>query len=152
MPTTPKRKKERQIDIAKLTEAQEDVLLKGSTFNFYGPQFNGDVELLREAWQRHGWRLLPKFIQQHAGCRPFCWWKFEHGKERPILNHTEHDESWLQGERAKTFGFCHTWIGIPKDGDLIPWLEEQHVYLRRHNLLTPAELAMTEDELTNEAM
>lgn len=32
---------------------------------------------VRAAWTEHRDRILPRFIEQHPGYRPWAWWRFE---------------------------------------------------------------------------
>jgi hypothetical protein len=127
-----------RTDLENLTEGQRQQLEEGKCFQFLaGFQ---DVDELRAAWEIHRADMLPEYIATHPGCRPFAWWIFDHGTERPIANHDDGELIFLENSRRERFGFAHTSIGLPVRGKSVPFQEPEHVYLRRHNLLTAAEL------------
>lgn len=99
---------------------------------------DGDTEALREAWEACRDELLPKCIAEKPGHRPFAWWLFDHGKERPT------NPKWPNSETMKNIGrqhgFLHTSILMGWKETRITFQESEPEYLRRHGLLTEAEL------------
>lgn len=63
----------------RLTPDQEGYLITGIDLG----QFDNEV-LAKEAWRIHRVALLPEFIRERPGRRPFAWWEWErpHGQLR----------------------------------------------------------------------
>jgi hypothetical protein len=99
-----------------------------------------------EVWEQFGDEVTEEFIAFHPGRRPWPWWVFTHGKERPIV-HPLPPESEAAARRHSTFfGHLHSSIlhghGTPP-GVLWSWQEGESEYLSRHGLLGPGELEAT---------
>jgi hypothetical protein len=77
----------------------------------------------------HRARLLPQWIAENPGTRPFAWWRFvgvpKFG-ERPIVPDAEMTEADLDAWRLH--GILHT-STIP------PLQEDETAFLRRHGVL-----------------
>lgn len=147
MPSIRRRARRRRDDFEELTAEQRRHLLRGSTF-FHGGFTDPDD--FRVAWDLHRDELLPQFIAEHPGRRPFGWWFCDHGRERPIADpkatpadiarHRQH-------ERPEHFKFLHT--EICRGNPLIYFQQTEQDYLREHGLLSKAEmksLDLTESE------
>lgn len=93
---------------------------------------------MRVAWELHRDRLLPEFIHKHPGRRPFAWWLFDHGEERPIVVDWPEwtDGAVVERMRRETFGFLHTEI-LGRGGETFQ--EQERAYLSRVGLLTAEE-------------
>jgi hypothetical protein len=106
-----------------------------------------DPEIWREAWEAHGPDLLEEYIAKSPGRRPWPWWVFTHGQERPIVNPVPPAvEAQFRADNV-IFGYLHSSIehGHGANGrGLVPWQEHQTDYLERHGLLTVAELEALE--------
>ncbi len=89
-------------------------------------------ELLREAWEAFGRKLLAEFITEKPGRRPWAWWHFDAARPRRKLDDGPPDE----GEGSLYFGVpvAAGSMGIPR-GEY----ETEAEYLNRHGLLTAAE-------------
>jgi hypothetical protein len=63
--------------VHRLTVGQEDWLVTGGAFSgaTLRREFEGDMELAKEAWARHRERLMREFRQ--PGRRVYAWWLFE---------------------------------------------------------------------------
>ena len=101
----------------------------------YDNPFCGDVDLLAAAWESHRGKLLPAWIKQRPGTRPYAWWVCEgvpqFGERRVTAEwsreHEQHRENWSR------WGILHT--------NTVPPLQEpQRAYLERNQLLTPLEM------------
>jgi hypothetical protein len=96
----------------------------------------GDVELLREAWRLHRARLLPAWIKEHPGTRPFAEWLCrivpKYG-ERPS---TDFGSRWPSPVRHREGNM----LNLIRHTHTVPRAQEPEVeFLARHNLLSPAE-------------
>ena len=69
-------------------------LKSGSPF-FRDSASNGNTALLHRVWERVRDEFLPQYIAKHPGERPFCWWRFAHGTERPIIGIRTRSENLL---------------------------------------------------------
>ena len=104
------------------------------------------VDDMREAWELVRDDVLPAFIRKYPGRRPFAWWIFDHGKERPLsrkfMKEIGITEEMLRFDKPKNrearFGFVHTRMFNPATGLHLQEPEEE--YLDRHGLLEPGEL------------
>ena len=79
---------------------------------------NGNTELLRRVWERVSSEFLPQYIADHPGERPFCWWRFDHGIERPIINAEDFPE--FDRSQYKRHDFLHTSLFAVVGGRLTP--------------------------------
>lgn len=110
----------------------------------------------KNLWAVNRAHLLPEFIRDNPGRRPNVWWSHEAPRE-PVGTHPgcyyDGKLSLLRGrlggigapahERLALvplykFGVPSMWVGVDLDNP--PAFESQPTYLRRHNLLSPAEL------------
>jgi hypothetical protein len=103
-----------------------------------------DQEFVEEFWEYHGERITNEWIAKYPGSRPWPWWVFDHGQERPIINPMEAAEELREIERSSYFGFVDSGIFTARSepgGKLVgvPWLEREVDYLDRHGLLTEDE-------------
>jgi hypothetical protein len=103
-----------------------------------------DLKAFREAWKRYRHEILPAFIREHPGRRPFAWWLLEHRKERPIVDNRPDAKDREKRERQerrnrRCFGYLHT--------HFIPALQEDETeYLARKRLLTAEERKLLLEE------
>jgi hypothetical protein len=145
MPRVRRRVLEQRPDLSDLTRDQRYHLETGLVF------FEGlpDLETFREAWKLYRDEILPAFVREHPGQRPFAWWLLEHRKERPIVDARPDAKEWEKHEREdrwnrRRFGYLHT--------DFIPALQEDETeYLARKRLLTAEErkLLLTDTSSTS---
>jgi hypothetical protein len=92
-------------------------------------------EEMAAAWDAVGKELLREWIAENPATRPYAWWLFDHGKERPVIN--DSGEEYLARERREArFGFLHTSIW----GRGGYFQQEPLDYLIEHDLLEPGEL------------
>jgi hypothetical protein len=137
MATIRRKTKQRQQDFEVLDRFQIRHLLEGHPLLFWkGFKTIGDFAA---AWTFHRDVLLPSFIDQHPGHRPFAWWLLEHRQERPVV------AAWATPEIAEAhrriipdfaFEFLHNDCFQQSERD----------YLAAAGLLTAAELdALTKD-------
>jgi hypothetical protein len=101
-----------------------------------------DLDPWAEAWRYHGERLLADWIEKYPGSRPWPWWVFEHGQERPIVNPMPAESEASVRRDYTYFGIVHSSIlhghgAAP--GQMVPWQEPEVDYLARMGLLTPGE-------------
>lgn len=135
MPTNRRyRTKQRRQQIDELNQSLECELLHGRPLlPFLGLEFDDD-DLMFRAWQLHREQLLPVWIDQRPGTRPFAWWKFEavpkYGERRTTdywrRNHEQHREQFLKH-------------GILDTCTIPAMQEDEQEYLQRHGLLTDEE-------------
>jgi len=111
-------------------------LKSGSPF-FRDSASNGNTDLLRRVWERVRDEFLPQYIAEHPGERTFCWWCFDHKRERPIIG-AEHFPEFDRSQNEK-HGFLDTETYTVVDGHLTPLQEPKRDYLERLGLLTDAE-------------
>jgi hypothetical protein len=98
------------------------------------------LEEMQAAWAAIGEELLADYIAQHPGRRPFAWWLFSHGQERPLNPGGDRLADFIAICRSQArFGFLDTscW-----GGSLLPMQEDQTFYLQRMGLLTATELQL----------
>jgi hypothetical protein len=135
MPRVKKRTKLRRD----LTDHHVTQLLTG--FDFFGDAFGKgkpNLEDMRDAWDSLRDELLPKFIAENPGERPFAWWKFDAPEPRRQLIHRYSDESKakvLEHSGAEDLRL------LLAAYDNKPEPEPELDYLKRNGLLTPTELA-----------
>jgi hypothetical protein len=103
-----------------------------------------DQEFVEEFWDYHGERITSDWIAKYPGDRPWPWWVFDHGEERPIANPMEPEEESREMAQSSYFGFVDSGIFTARrepGGKLVgvPWLEPQADYLDRRDLLTEDE-------------
>ncbi len=103
------------------------------------------IEEMRDAWDAVRDDVLPAFIEKHPGRRPFAWWLFDHGRERPLYRErlegfcTEEQLRREQGRGdSSRFGFLHTQMWGSKGY----FQEQEEDYLARHGLLGRDELRL----------
>lgn len=92
-------------------------------------------ESMRNDWLKFGDEITQQWIQRHPGSRPFGWWVFTHGKERPVVleGHRNLADRLRAGAR---FSFLDT--SIVMGGATLQ--ETQSDYLAQNGLLEPAEI------------
>jgi hypothetical protein len=105
------------------------MLLSGLDFPFLGGELATDDELPL-IWNALRGELLPTFISDHPGTRPWAWWRFESKEPRRQVNDGPASEG-----PANYFGCPSVFLGMPPSD----MFESEADYLRRHNLLTPDE-------------
>lgn len=122
-------------------------------------------ERRKEAWEDLRDELMADWISKHPGTRPLAWWTFEAPERRRCINRElhPHDEptrlEWeakqepthAEHSRRLTRGRPSIIAGPDFKLDPYPRYETELEYLRRLNLLVPAELAqepIQETELT----
>lgn len=131
---------------AELDEDLEYDLLHGHSL-IQGTGFGKREAAFRQAWVIHGAGLLPAWIAEHPGTRPFGQWVCEivptHGPREFLRDPL----SWT----AKRFGIFHTnlWRVRP-DGSRDHLQLPQEVYLARHGLLDDDELRRAKARLEND--
>ncbi len=83
MPRVRRRPKRRRIGY---TKGQVEHLLRGYTFlgDDFGREVRGtlDVEAMWEAWITLRDELLPQWIAENPGTRPYAWWQFDAPERR----------------------------------------------------------------------
>jgi hypothetical protein len=111
-----------------------------------GPQFSdwsaADPAPWKAAWKYHGVEILAEYIAAHPGRRPWPWWVWDHGQERPIVNPMGAEQELQAREQYTIFGVLvcgieHGHGAAP--GEMHPWLEPEEEYLERMGLLTDGE-------------
>jgi hypothetical protein len=137
MATIRRKAKLRQRDFESLDRFQMRHLLAGHPLLAW--KAFKTIEDFAAAWTFHRDELLPAFIDQHPGQRPFAWWLLDHGLQRPVV------AAWATPEIAEAhrrilpaaaFGFLHNDCFQQSERD----------YLAESGLLTAAELdALTTD-------
>jgi hypothetical protein len=135
MPTNRRRRLQSRRDDVR-SERTEIRLLDGHDFPFMDP-INPDApemteDELRAAWEDLRDELLPAFIAQHPGQRPWAWWAFEAPEPRRRI-----------GPGPEPVGEEEMWLGMPRLYRGLPpslgMYESEADYLRRLDLLTAAE-------------
>ena len=127
----------RALSLETLSKLQRDWFACAANW-FNDTDLASDIDASRAAWELHRDTLLPEFIKANPGRRPFAWWIFDHKQERPIREGHGFAEQFFAEQRAETFGYLHT--DIWRGPQFVQ--EPQVAYLRRHNLLSPEELAL----------
>ncbi len=103
-----------------------------------------DEAFVADWWAQNGERITEEWIARHPGSRPWPWWCWDHGKERPVIN-PDHDPACdFAVRRDSFFGFVHSGVFSVQrgaDGKLShsPWQEPEADYLDRRGLLTETE-------------
>src|SRR5262245_9664727 len=97
----------RRIDVAEpLTYSRRKELESGR------PMFNDDRPLsedeLRALWESHRETVMREFVAENPGERPWCWWYFDWGKERPIVAPNISDDDVASHRNNSRFDFLHT--------------------------------------------
>lgn len=132
MPLVPKRqrRKSQASALADLTDDLRRELEKGRAF------FEGfpDRESMETCWNQVRDELLPIWIAEHPGYRPFAWWLFDHQKERPILAPWATDEFIARHRAQSNYGFIFgdVWCGCHL-------MQNETAYLHENGLLEPGE-------------
>jgi len=65
---------------ARFQYGEEHALFLLCGHNYFNDRPFGDVvdmELVRHCWAEHRDELLPKFVADHPGRRPWAWWQFD---------------------------------------------------------------------------
>jgi hypothetical protein len=113
----------------------------------------GDEGGMRAAWNELRDQLMPQWIAEHPGTRPYAWWKFDlperrrrtdgviHPFDDPVRN-TEVELRAAQHPQFREFAF-DLFYGKPRclftQDDFGATYEGELAYLDRLNLLTPEE-------------
>ena len=129
------------------SDQHRKILLEGRAFftdkakDFYTdaaiigrPAYN--MPVVQAAWDELRGELLPKYIQDHPGRRPWAWWKFDAPapRRRCLTGNDPYDDPNLPKWAALNFGICQVF----SSPDPVDW-ETEAAYLDRHNLLTQIE-------------
>lgn len=131
----------------------------------YGkPFFNFDDPLsedeLRSLWQTHRETIMREFIAKKPGHRPWGWWYFDHGKERPVTAPLVDDSEVEAIRNDCRFGYLHSaiigkwhpddfnWCGWPAGWGMMQQSEPD--YLAEHGLLTKVERRQLSESSTNQ--
>ena len=85
---------------------------------------------MKAAWWELRDELLPTWIEQHPGTRPYAWWRFEVPEPRRQVSPGPESIG-----PADWFGCPSSFRGMPQDG----MFETEGEYLDRLGLLTPGE-------------
>lgn len=116
--------------------------------------FHGDTQERREAWELLRDKLLPKWIAEHPGQRPFAWWAYDAPERRRRLGGRPHPfdnpARWERVEQLREeyphvdYSDCYGLrFGVPArfvvDGDEQAQYEPEPVYMCRLGLLTDDE-------------
>ena len=96
----------------------------GDAFGHAGRNGTLDVERMKAAWMELRDELLPTWIEQHPGTRPYAWRRFEAPEPRRQVS-----------PGPESFGCPLSFRGIPHDG----MFETEAEYLERLGVLTPVE-------------
>ena len=119
---------------------------------FYFPDCNDPDgalarERLCELWEIHSESYLSAWIAESPGTRPWAWWEFEAPEPRREVNPPAR---WFhlvdEGEDGRR-RMGRILIGNASGDDLVDWLEPEHEYLARLDLLEPGEAERIPDEL-----
>lgn len=111
---------------------------------------------LKSLWESTRDEILSTWIKSYPGSRPWIWWKLESPEPRRRIGGVGTEAaSVLAYKPAYDFGIANLWVdgwlidyyrnrGTPIEAQAIdpvnpPIFESQAVYLRRLNILTPAE-------------
>lgn len=111
---------------------------------WFHPDYTTDE--LRKAWETHRDEVMEWYAAEYPGRRPFAWWIFEHGKERPINPAWPNDAAQTRAVYVKHGGFLHT--GLCAGPEMVPFQQDETDYLREHGLLTPEELEIINADRT----
>ena len=85
---------------------------------------------METAWSELRDELLPTWVEQHPGTRPYAWWRFEAPEPRRQVSSGPESLG-----PATWFGCPSSFRGMPHDG----MFETEAEYLERLGLLTPVE-------------
>lgn len=101
-----------------------------------------------EVWQGIREEVLPMWLKDHPGTRPAAWWDFEapkdHRRQVGGSGYPDADSTLLKGIPSEWYGVDHS--------DL-PQIESQATFLKRHGLLSKAELSrLTDDDFLPETL
>lgn len=125
----------------------------GAGFSLAGPGRGVDREAMRKGWDELRADLLPAWIDEHPGTRPYAWWEFDaperrrrtdgavhpfddRGRNEEIERRTqEHPE--FREQAYKLFRGMPNCL-FTRDDFAAEW-ESEAAYLDRLGLLTPAE-------------
>ena len=156
--------------LTRYTDGHRDVLRQGYTlfwqtapgFYRHGSGFHTGlaavhVDAVREAWQALRDELLPQYIREHPGQRPFAWWAFdapENGRRKMLRGPARLA---IDGPTASPVMRTRWSFGTPSvfsGGDYRqPILfESQPAFLDRHGLLTDEEREALGDFETEEVV
>jgi hypothetical protein len=109
-----------------------------------------DYDALRAGWEILRGELLPKWIAEHPGTRPYAWWLFDaperrqrtDGVQHPFDNRVRRQRIEAAGEGLKKTGY-ELYYGRPRalvvKDDFEAEYESEMAYLMRLDLLTDAE-------------
>ncbi|MDB5344303.1 MAG: hypothetical protein JWP89_2680 [Schlesneria sp.] len=133
MPAVPKRQR-RQQPTDRLADLSEDLLADLRTGSPIFERYE-TIDDMRDAWEEFGDEILAAWIVLQPGTRPFAWWLFDHGKERPIIGDLP-DFALVCQRRDARFGFLDTSIWLCPG-----YLQEPECpYLERMGILSEEEL------------
>ncbi len=114
-----------------------------SGHDFFGDGYGHDAESdptamkqMREDWETHREEMLAKWIAEHPGSRPFCWWMFDAPTRRETIDGSVHPF-----DRPERKSLCELFFGVPRIvvGEGCVRYESQRHYLTRLGLLTSDE-------------
>lgn len=86
----------------------------------------GDPALLRPLWERHRDEILPAWVGQHPGRRPWAWWVCDAPGPRHVLDH---------GPVSTCVVRRRAWGAEPIQPDIKVTIEAQAAFLLRAGLL-----------------
>jgi len=105
-----------------------------------------ETELQREAWEQIRADVVPAWIRQHPGQRPYGWWAFDSPEPRKKIG-----GKGLSFEQRTQPKHVRYFFGIPAgpfmqlDASDPLMYESEPAFLKRHNLLTPTEIKKLEN-------
>lgn len=154
MPRVSRKAKRRR---AGYTEDEIRMLLKG--YDFFGGTFGTtrrhgpwQTPAMKAAWEHLRSELLPEYIRNHPGQRPYSWWLYEAPERRQRVDGVQHPfddrvrkkriEEVAKHNPAFPVTAYELQFGIPRcvmPGDIGAEYESETAYLIRLNLLTPEE-------------
>jgi hypothetical protein len=112
-------------------------------FRFAGAVLRGDYATARDVWREHGAELLPEWVDEHPGRRPFAWWLVVAPEPRQILRGAElvMPPSVLLTEShwRRHFGIPRFVHARPRGYRGLPQVESEAACLARHGLLSSDE-------------
>ena len=112
-------------------------------FGFIGPAFETEKSMC-QAWVELRGEILKRWTAEHPGRRPWAWWRFEAPGRRERVDGGEHPHDRDNfPERLKKLSFGKPSCHLISD-DLAAEYESEFDFLKRHNLLTPEEIAKCE--------
>jgi len=112
-----------------------------------------DIDAMREAWEVLRDTLLPQWIAEHPGTRPYSWWKFDSQEPRQRLDDGPHPfdnpdrqcrvEMMAMNNPTFRDTAYELFYGKPRalifEDDFVARFEGELAYLDRLNLLTAEE-------------